>query len=57
MTKKNEIFQIEVPGERYNLEQGLFQKLDTKIENSYNSQVRETISTLKSYIEFFQLKK
>ena len=45
-----------IPGERYNLEQGLFQKSDPKSKNLYNSQVRETISTQKSYIAFLQLK-
>ena len=34
-----------VPGERYNLEQGISQKSDPESKNSYNSQVRENFST------------
>ena len=45
-----------IPGERDNLEQGLFQKSDPKNENSNNTQVWETISTQKSYIAFLHLK-
>ena len=44
-----------LPGERYNLEQGLIQKLDPESKNSHYSQGRENLSTQKICIASLQL--